>query len=155
MAMTFSELTGHGDRASGFVFSVIGAFLLLESSDLPIGSLNAPDAGFFPTILSVLLLAFGIGVLAMSFRTPAAELDFTPRSWSTAAAAGVLLLYAALLDRIGFLICTIIVLLLLTKVYGRLSWWVSLAVTLLTVVAAYVGFKQLGVPLPSGILGLD
>jgi putative tricarboxylic transport membrane protein len=153
--MTFSELTGHGDRASGVVFAAIGAFLLLEGSDLPVGSLNAPDAGFFPTILSVLLLVFGGALIAMSFRTPAGALDFTSRSWATAAGAGVLLLYAGLLDRIGFLICTTVVLLLLTKVYGRLSWWVSLAVTLSTVFAAYLGFKQLGVPLPAGILGLD
>jgi putative tricarboxylic transport membrane protein len=151
--MDLKEFSSHGDRTSGFVALGIGAFLLFETRGLPFGTLNAPDSGFFPTILSVLLMLFGGALVAWSLRTEAPELDFNWRSWATPVAAVILLLYAAFLEQVGFLICTTAVLLLLTKVYGRLSWAVSLMVTLSMVIVAYLGFKQLGVPLPTGLLG--
>jgi putative tricarboxylic transport membrane protein len=153
--MSLKAFASHSDRANGFAVLGLGVFLLFESSGLPFGTLNAPDSGFFPTILSVLLMLFGGALVVLSFWTEAAELDFTWRSWAMPTAGIVLLLYAALLERIGFLICTTVVLLLLTKVYGQLSWWVSFTVTLSMVIAAYLGFRELGVPLPAGVLGLS
>ena len=147
-------IISHPDRISGAVIALLGLFLLYVASPLPVGKLNAPDAGFFPVILSIMLTGLGIILFANSFRSERSSLEMTPRTPSVAACAAVLLLYALLVNRIGFLICTLSVLLVLMRAYGGLSWRTSLLIGLPAVLAAYLGFNELGVPLPRGILDL-
>lgn len=146
--------TVHADRIGGLFLIAVAVFLLKVGLQLPFGRLNAPDSGFLPIVLATLLLLIGIAIFANSFWTPAPEIDFTSRSWAVPIAAASLLLYAALVDRIGFLICTFAILFLFMKVYGRLKWHTSLLISTSLVLVTYFGFKELGVPLPRGIFGL-
>ncbi len=150
--MKIGEL--HPDRFGGLLLAAVGVFLLREGWQLPFGRLNAPDAGFFPTVLAVLLLLMGLAIFGRSFSTPAPDVEFSSRSWAVVFGAAALFLYAVLLERIGFLICTTAILLMLMKVYGRLTWLQSILIAVPLVAASYFGFKELGVPLPRGIFGL-
>jgi hypothetical protein len=152
MRQPLGFLTGNFDRACGIVTTSIAAFLYLNTSGLPFGTISAPDAGFFPKCLSAILFFLGLGmILRASFETrePA---EFTPRRWAVPLGAVALVIYAALLNKVGFVLCTIAILFLLMTAYGRLRWVVALAVSVSTVIVCYLGFTELGVPLPQGIL---
>jgi hypothetical protein len=152
-AKCIDGLVSHPDRVSGTAFSIIGAFLIYSASPLPVGRLNAPDAGFFPVILATLLVGLGLLLVARSFVTEPFSPEITKRSWAVVLGAGGLLLYASLLDRVGFLICTGVMLVVLMKAYGGLAWRTCLLVGVPLVFVTYVGFEKLGVPLPKGVLG--
>jgi len=142
----------HPDRCSGVVLALLGVFLIYMASPLPIGTLKAPDSGFFPIILATLLILFGLGLLALSFVNEGFLLELTSRSWGVAICAACLIAYGLLIDRVGFLICTSAILIVLMRFYGGLKWRSCLMVTLPLVLVAYIGFKELGVPLPHGVL---
>lgn len=147
-----SFIARHPDRISGIVLCVAGGVFLRESSHLPFGTLSAPDAGFFPRSLAAALLLSGIVIFVRAFGAAPDVLDFTKRSWGVAMAIAILLLYGVLLDRLGFLICTVGVLFGLMTVHGGLGWKLSLLIAVPSVVATYLGFLELGVPLPAGLL---
>lgn len=142
----------HPDRCSGIALALLGSYLIYIASPLPIGTLKAPDSGFFPIILATLLILFGLGLLVLSFVNEGFSLEVTSRSWGVAICAVCLIAYALLIDRVGFLICTSAILILLMRIYGDMKWRFCLMVTLPLVFVAYVGFKELGVPLPHGVL---
>ena len=148
-----TDFFSHPDRATGIVLTAVGSFLLYRASPLPVGRLNAPDAGFFPIILSTLLVGLGLVLFARSFVTKPFSPELTRRSWAVVAGALGLVLYALLLDRIGFLLCTGIMLVALMRFYGCLSWRTSVLFGVPLVLITYFGFEELGVPLPKGILG--
>ena len=61
--------------------------------------------------------------------------------------------YAWLLPRVGFIVCTIALLVLMLRGLGRVGWlWTSVSAVTGTV-ACYVLFTRLGLPLPDGLLG--
>jgi hypothetical protein len=149
---SLSFLARHPDRISGIVLCIAGGVFLRESSNLPFGTLSAPDAGFFPRSLAVALLVAGIVIFVRTFNAAPDMLDFTRRSWGVAMAIALMLLYGALLQRLGFLICTVAILFVLMRVHGGLGWKLSLLIAVPSVVATYLGFLELGVPLPAGLL---
>lgn len=127
-------------------------YLFVSSSHLPFGTLSAPDAGFFPRSLATGLLLAGVVIFVRAFNAAPDVLDFTKRSWGVAMAIAMLLLYGVLLERLGFLICTVGILFVLMKVYGGMGWKLSLLIALPSVAVTYLGFLELGVPLPAGLL---
>jgi hypothetical protein len=145
-------IVSHPDRVAGLVLTAIGLFLLYTASSLPFGRLNAPDAGFFPIVLATILTVLGAILIATSFRSASFPLEMNSRSVLVALCAAGLVLYALLVNHVGFILSTLTVLLLLTRVYG-LAWRTSLLLCVTAVLAAYVGFSELGVPLPRGIFG--
>ncbi len=147
-------LTDNSDRACGAVVTTIAVVLYASARDLPFGTMSAPDAGFFPKALSVLLAILGLGVMLRPRTVAHEHSEFTLRSWAVPLAAVVLLAYSALLDRVGFVLSTTAVLFLLMTAYGRLRWIVALAVSASAVTLCYLGFTELGVPLPQGVLAI-
>jgi hypothetical protein len=147
------SISAHPDRVGGLVLAAVGGFLAHHATHLPFGSLRAPDAGFFPITLTVMLCIAGLWIFARSFRVEAVSLDFTSRSWAVVGATAALFLYGAFLDRVGFLVSTTLMLLLLMRVFGGMGWGKSVLITVPMVAVTYLGFIELGVPLPRGIFG--
>src|SRR5215467_14199984 len=125
-------------------------FAIVEASHLPFGTLRAPDAGFFPLTLSVLLLVLAIAIVVGSF-SEARPAEFTARSWHVPVTAAAFMLYALTLQKVGFLVSTVLVLLLLMRGLGGMTWTRAVLIAVPGVVLAYLGFLELGVPLPRGI----
>lgn len=50
------------DVAAGLMFAIFGALGLFLTLDFDFGSVARPGPGFFPMLLSVLLLVFGVGI---------------------------------------------------------------------------------------------
>ena len=85
------------------VLALLGAFVLVQAFQLKMTSLGGgPGPGVFPIALGALL--FGLGVLlAPASVRERAEFGNVPR---LAGLAGVLIVYAILLDQLGFVITT-------------------------------------------------
>ena len=142
----------NSDRASGLIICVLASVALFSSRNLPYGSIGAPDSGFFPKTLSVLLLIFGSAISATAFAKKPVKIYLNTGNLKVVVGAIALLLYAFALDAVGFVIGTILILLLMMRGFGEMSWKASSLIAVISVVIAYVGFLQLGVPLPRGLL---
>jgi putative tricarboxylic transport membrane protein len=142
----------NSNRASGLLICLIAGLALFASRDLPYGSIGSPDAGFFPRSLSVLLLIFGTSITAASFGGRIEKVRLSSNTFRVMVAAIALCAYALTLDVVGFVIGTILILLLMMRGFGEMSWRASGLIAVGSVVLAYVGFLQLGVPLPKGPL---
>ena len=144
----------NSDGVSGAIVMLIGATCLYMSWHLPFGSVSAPDAGFFPRALSVLLLLFGVVITVGSLLSSPDPAIFEARVWSVAIAAGAFIIYALTLQRIGYPVAMLLILLLLTRGLCAMSWKRSLLIAVPIVALSFLGFSKLGVPLPAGLLAL-
>lgn len=146
----------NADRASGVVLFLFALAVGWEARKLPFGTVNAPDSGFFPLSLAV-ALALLSGLVVLSTWLPETAAAAMP-SWQgcgrVVVAVATLGAYVAVINRLGYLLATTLVMLLLLRGVERLKWGVSLAVTVVSVVTSYLLFRRLGVPLPSGIVPL-
>ena len=117
-----SRLSSRPDRLSGSVLILAGGFAIFEALRLPFGTLRAPDAGFFPLCLSVLLLVAGAAIVLRSYTAAPEPLQFTPQTWYVLVAAITFVVYAFTVQTVGFIISTIAALLLLMRGLGGMSW---------------------------------
>jgi predicted membrane channel-forming protein YqfA (hemolysin III family) len=152
MKINLKALLLHSDRTSGAVLLILGGFCIAEAWRLPFGTVSAPDAGFFPLTLSVMLFSIGAMICAMSFVRASEPVEFGGQAWAVVVTAGAFVLYAVCLQPIGYVACTLLILLLLMRGLGGLDWMRSLLIAISGVVLSYLAFVQLGVPLPRGIM---
>src|SRR6185437_5248066 len=140
------SLLNHPDCISGAVLVVFAIVALFDAWKLPFGSLHAPDAGFFPLSLSFLLLLFGGGIVLGSFVRTSEPAGFSARSWQVAIAAAAFLLYALVLNAVGFVLATIAIMLLVMRGLGGMGWKQALLIAIPSVVLSYAAFVKLGAP---------
>lgn len=129
------------------VLALLGAFVLVQASQLKMTSLGGgPGPGVFPIALGTLLLGLGawLAPAAVRERTTFGHL---PR---LAGLAGMLVVYAILLDRLGFVITTSLAMagMLAAFTTRRRTLWAAVGVA--GAVAAYALFSSiLHVQLPA------
>jgi hypothetical protein len=107
------------DHVAGGAFILAGVLVLAVSGDLPFGTLASPGAGMLPTLVVVLLMAFG-GLLFAGARSspplatvPWADFPHAARVGFVAAAA------VALYTTLGFLVTVPLLLFTLAFVVER------------------------------------
>jgi len=140
-----------------FVWLILGVAVCVESWRLKIGAFNNPGPGFLPFWAGLLL---GVLSLISLIRTAATEeVREEPSVWTEvnvpklALVMLALLLYVALLDTLGFFLCTFLLLIFLFRAAEPYRWSVVLSASVLSLAAVYVVFVVLmDVRLPSGIL---
>jgi putative tricarboxylic transport membrane protein len=131
-----------------------GAAALYEASKLPFGTVHNPGQGFFPrwTGAVIVLLALILLFQALRSRSSAA------REHSGRIAKVVLLLivlagYTFLLEPLGYMPCTFLLVLFMLRATDPQRWTVALGMAAVTAVGTYVVFAMwLSVPLPRGPL---
>lgn len=145
-------LFAHPDRLSGAVLMGVAVIALIEARHLPFGSLLQPDAGFFPQTLSTLLLVASFVIVVSSFFRNSEPAQFSVRSWQVLIAGASFIVYGVVLQRVGFVLATTVIMLLMVRGLGRMKWTHALMVAVPSVLLSYFAFTQLGVPLPRGPL---
>jgi putative tricarboxylic transport membrane protein len=141
-------------RLPGAVLVGVGLAALYAASSLSFGTVRQPGSGFFPTLTCFALIVFG----AMAFAHPANPEPHSQavdprgqaRVWLVVVALAA---YTWALAPVGFLGCTVVLLLLLLRGIGRASWPVSLSAAVIGSTACYSLFTRLGMPLPAGVFG--
>lgn len=143
---------------------IISSFWLLfslyasvESHRLGLSTANRPGPGFFP-----FLAAIGIGVIAAvrlvnTFRKSLPEANFEATSATeTKLVVGVIagmLAYALLLDLLGFLLCTFLLVVFYLKLIAARRWSVALIFAAVVALSSHLFFDVLlRADLPRGLL---
>jgi hypothetical protein len=142
------------DRVAGGVLVALAVGVLIESRVLPLGSLRHPGPAYMPVLLALLLLGFGV-LLALR-RSDASGQPATWSDWRHAVAILASCAFAALaLERLGYRLTILIVLVFLLAVVERRGWLVtSLFAVALAFGSFYLFSTVLRVPLPLGPFGI-
>jgi len=145
-----------GQLLPAIVWLGIGAAIAGGAYKLGIGALNNPGPGLFPFIIGVSMAGLSLSIAAGGMRTTAASaVAAAPgRAAPVVAVIAALMLYALALERIGFLLCTLLFLVGLLGVLGRRNWLVAVAASACITAGSYLIFaKFLKITLPVGPLG--
>ena len=144
------------DRIAGGALALLAVLVLVESSrTLPLGSLRSPGPAFVPAALALILLIFGVAIVALGARAPL----IAAVGWGEARHAVVIFAvcaFAALaLDRLGYRLTMLLALLFLVRVVERKGTLVALAFAAGMAFGSYSLFDTLlRVPLPRGPFGI-
>ena len=142
------------DRASGSVLALFALLVIWESRVLPLGTFRHPGPAFVPIFLAVLLLIFGVFVVLTGGRSPLlSSISWT--EWRHALAilgASVFSVFA--IERLGYRLTVLLVLIFLVKLVEKRGWILSLAFAFaLSFGSFFLFYTILRVPLPEGPLG--
>jgi hypothetical protein len=145
--------------AIALILTGLAGFILFEAGKLSFGSMRVPRTAFFPVILATLLLILSLILLAQALRgapTGRGPKRIEAEGWFRIGATVVTLLgFALALERLGFLLSTLVLMVLLLRAIESLAWHKVFAVALATSLVAYAIFGWLlGIPLPAGVLGI-
>jgi putative tricarboxylic transport membrane protein len=144
--------------AFGGIFWLIFGFLVSGISrwDLGLGSLAQPESGLFPFIVGIIMAIVALALTIMAWASRKRDPAFTEMpsfSRTIPVTFGVLCIYALILESLGYLISTSILLVYLLKFSASVSWKMSLLVTAAVMVASYYFFVVLlQSQLPAGVL---
>jgi hypothetical protein len=142
------------DRALGAGALCLAVPVALVSSKYGIGSVGAPGPGFWPFCIALAMLVLAAAAIVRPAPAPAADASASRWGKFTIGLASMLL-YVFALERLGYLPCTVLLLLVqLRWVEGR-SWRLSSATAAIAAAVSLVVFRTLlKVPLPLGVLPL-
>jgi putative tricarboxylic transport membrane protein len=132
----------------------LGAAAIFESAKLPLGTVRNPGQGFFPWWTSAVIVLLALVLLTQALVSRPSTNQQTPgRIARVTALLLVVSAYTFLLDFLGYLLCTFLLVLFMLRVTDAQRWPVALSMALLTAVGSYVVFAiWLSVPLPRGLL---
>jgi putative tricarboxylic transport membrane protein len=147
------------DLGSSLLCLVIGLGFVAGGMKMGLGPLNAPGAGFFPTVIGGILSALSVALLittALGKNRAIEKQRFwkEKNSWVKISLALVsLIFYMTFLDFFGYIITTIIFVFFLLKFVGKKSLGISIVMAVLVSLGSYALFKMaLGVSLPKGFM---
>ena len=145
------------DKIGSVVCLVIAGIALWQSVKVPMGSIRQPGPGFLPFWVGVILALLSMVLwfqarFRKSGADPARFLSGEGK-WSYVAAAGIaLLIYTFLLEPLGFIGSTLLLLIFLFRVIGKQKWWVGITGSILVTFFTHLIFRvALKVQLPRGL----
>lgn len=142
----------HGGRVFGAALIAVGLLALYARTGLPLGTLREPGAGFFPVIVAVALILFAALAL-ISRNSEAGRRRAEPRGIARLWILTVLIAaYASLLAPVGFVLCTVVLLLVTLRGLGMVGWLPAVLWAAGGSAGCYFLFTRLGMPLPGGLL---
>ena len=143
---------------------IIGGFWLLfslytsvESHRLGLSTANRPGPGFFPFLAAISIGLIAAFRLVNTFRKSPLDENFEPASATeTKLVVGVIagmLAYALLLDLLGFLLCTFLLIAFYLKLIAARRWSVALIFAAVVALSSHLFFDVLlKAELPRGLL---
>ena len=147
------------DRWLSFIWMALGLGQCFESWRLGLGGVSEPESGFMPFVLGLGIIALSVILWVESFisrkRMHAQKTSaWADVHWRRIIWVSLLLLgYALLLPKLGYLLATFLLLVFLLKSGEPMKWPVCLLIGLLTSGLTYWVFGVwLSVPFPRGFL---
>ena len=146
------------DRIFGFLWLILGAFIVWSSYRLNLGEAGSPGPGFIPFLTGCLLIFLSAIFLAKSlFFSPGTQerkgfwegVQWDKPAWVAAA----MFVYVFLLPVLGFLVSTFLFLIFLGRLIRGQRWHTILIVSALSAAVTYLVFGiWLKCQFPRGIL---
>ena len=119
------------------------------------GRLKHPGPGFLPFGLAIVLILLSLLLISINWKKPKSPVPFWPHhTWlRPLLGVAILVFFALVIGKLGFIITTFIFLLIWMGVIERLRWRTLISISIGTTVALYLIFRLfLEVPLPLGFL---
>ena len=139
---------------------LVGIYVATGAIRLGVGSVSKPGAGFIFLWLAIILAALAVIDLVTTVIANNKKNTIRKPLWKGFRWGKVILVlagvgvYAIVLDILGFILSTFLVLFFLFKVVEPVKWRDAIIGSLLTIAVVYAVFGiWLKVPFPSGILG--
>lgn len=133
------------DALSGLFLTAIGAGFLFLSLGFPMGTMRHVGAGVFPALVAGLLILVGLLVIVKASDTRLKLNNPRPLLLILAALAA----FAMLLPTAGFIVATVVLILLSARAHAGFTWVSALVLAaLVTVFGGAVFIYGLGLPLP-------
>ena len=149
------------DQWSGLALSILAAGMIFAALRLPYGNLHNPGPGFFPLWLGVILGGMSIALFVQTTRGKESErtlkeiLEEDVRWGKVLLVLGALIIYGFLMDSIGFLIVTFLLMIALLRFIEPQPWKVVIGWALGGTVGSYLIFEVwMKLRLPKGLLGI-
>lgn len=146
------------DRASGLFWLIFSVFVSYQSYKLGLGTVHQPGPGFlfFWTGIVIAILSLLVMVTSLKKR-PSGEAQrplFGKKNVTKIALVLIsLLLYALLMEQLGFLIVTLVFFIFLLGAIEKKRWSFAVLVSLIVTALSYLVFeKALQSQLPKGVL---
>ena len=141
------------DLVSSSFWLLFSSLVTVESYRFGLGNLHRPGPGFIPFAASLLLSCLSLLLLLQSIGEQDAkpgQLTARARLSKIASTVAALFLYLFLLDKLGFIVCTLLLIAFLLGIIERKRWSVALFTALTTTILSYVLFEVcLNIQLPS------
>lgn len=138
------------DVIGGLLVAVLGGGFLLLGRELETGTSFRMGPGYFPTVLSVLLLLLGLALAGLALRRPMEEGTWSHLPWrGIVLVIGAVLLFGLTLRGLGLL--PVLVVSVLATAWASRYASLRASVPLALGIAAFCSFlfiKGLGLPLP-------
>lgn len=144
------ELEKPRDVAGGLLVVAIGAGFLLFGRELEFGTARSMGPGYFPTVLSLLMIALGAALTVLAWRSPAEEGAFSHVPWrGLLLILGATVLFGLTLRGLGLGPLLVLVVLATAWASRYATWRSSLPLALgLALFCSTLFIKLLGLPLP-------
>jgi putative tricarboxylic transport membrane protein len=149
------------DQWSGLALSILAVGMIWAALGLPYGNIHNPGPGFFPLWLGVILGGMSIALFVQTTRGKESErtlqeiLEEDVRWGKVLLVLAVLIIYAFLMDYIGFLIVTFLLMIVLLRFIEPQPWKVVIGWALGGSVGSYLIFEVwMKLRLPKGFLGI-
>jgi hypothetical protein len=149
--------------AASLVLLAFGALTALLSLDLPLGTLRAPDSGFFPLALGLMLVALAVAHIAelrlasrTTGRTDQARPAIDTADQRTAVRRvvsfiGVVVIATALLEPLGYALVAFLLMCALLEILAVRPRWLIAVIAVVTAGMCQMLFvHMLRIPLPAG-----
>ncbi|MGQ9508805.1 MAG: tripartite tricarboxylate transporter TctB family protein [Thermodesulfobacteriota bacterium] len=145
------------DLIAGGLFIALGLFIFTQTSIYPSLEKGHPGPDLFPNILAILFIVFGFSLIFKSRKHLLGKtkpFPSTPKRLSNAFfVIGIIVAYVAIVNKVGFLITSGVLLFILMKKLGVTLLKSVITSILFTLFINLLFSKILRVPLPYGILG--
>jgi len=136
---------------------ILSVAVCFESAQYTIGGVHMPGPGFLPFYTAILLGILAFISLVQTMKEPdgpASEIWGGIRPGKLALMIASLFVYVLLFDKLGFILATFLLLLILFRVIEPYSWRFVVLSSLITITGTYLFFVVLlGSRLPEGFLG--
>jgi putative tricarboxylic transport membrane protein len=144
--------------ASSLGWVIFGLMISIGSISLGLGSFHRPGPGLFHFIIGITIILLSSYQIVLQFHKGPDSAKIWPQPDGLKRIIYtilILIFYAIAIERLGFVICTVIFFALLLKTVGQRRWAYSILSSLTVSVLTYVIFHVwLNVNLPTGLFGL-
>jgi len=145
------------DIIAGSIFIALGIFIITQTWNYPSPEKGHPGPDLFPNILALLFIGFGLALILKARKLVPTETEGTPSgpggTFNALFVLGIVAVYVGVVNFVGFLITSAVLLFLLMKKLGVSVLKSVIASIIITLFINLMFSKILRVPLPYGILG--
>ena len=156
MSARESDVIRNSELWGGLFWLGVGAYVIFAGRDMGLGGLHEPGPGFAFYWVGILMCALAATVVGQAVVSggPALASLWAGTRWAKVLGVVVLLLvYGVAFEPIGFIVCTMALLLVLMWFVDPVRWWVAILVAGGSTGVVWLAMtKWLKIQLPAGVL---